>query len=202
VGAAYGFDRLDKFRMSRLDNPVGTGVCTFKSFGPDVDAAINEFDILDVRFLATNDADKGIPCWQINLEWGVNYTVQSVDNLAGFVPPERQNYLELAFRTATATDATVKNAYPLAKEKTVNTVLYDGTAAQAEANRLLNMFKIQHDFIEVDTPLTSEIIATVDVGDTVQVILSRFNYQAGRSMRVIGMQYNPNTRGLTLALWG
>jgi hypothetical protein len=202
VGAWYGFDRFDKFRMQRLDAPTGTGVCTFRPFRLGSDAGVGDFDILSFRFLPTNDPDRGIPTWEIELDWGLNYTVQSKDNLAGSVNLDRQNFLGDQYRTAKAQNTALKTPYPLAMSKKVNTVLIDGTAAQNEANRLLAIYSVQRDFVEIDTPLNSEIIATVDIGRQVYLTAPRFNYTPGRPMVVIGMQYNPGTRGLTLALWG
>jgi hypothetical protein len=205
IGAWYGFDRFDQLRMKRHDVPTGgQGVCTFRMFGPGEggDAALTDFDILDVRFLATNDPDRGVPAWEINVEYSLNYTVQQKDNLGGSVQLPRQTFLGLSVRTATASNEALKTPYPLAKTKTVTTVLLDATEAQNEANRLLAIYSAQRDFIEIDTPLSSELVATVDIGDQVFVVLPRFNYQLGKVFVVIGMQYNPGTRGLTLSLWG
>jgi len=203
VGAWYGFDRFDQLRIRRHEVPIGgQGVCTFRMFGPDTDATIMDFDIVDIRFLPTNDPDRGIPTWEFNVEYGLNYTVQQKDNLAGSVQLDRQTFLGLAVRTATASNEAVKTPYPLAKTKKITTVLLDAAAAQAEANRLLSIYQAQRDFIEIDTPMSSELIATVDIGDQVFVAVPRFNLSAGTPFVIIGMQYNPGTRGLTLMLWG
>jgi hypothetical protein len=206
VGVWYVFDRFDKFRMQRLEPPIGgTGVCTFKMFGTGGtlgDAGIQDFDITDIRFLPTSDPDRGIPSWEIELQWGLNYTVQSRDNLAGSVTADRREFLISQYRTAKSQMSSLKDAYPLAISKKVTTTIIDGTDAQNEADRLLAIYSTQKDFVEIDTPLTSELVGTVDIGMQVVVTLSRFEYQAGKAMRVIGMQYNPGSRGCTLALWG
>lgn len=202
VGAWYGWDRLGKFRMQRLEVPAGFGVCTFRMFGPDVDAGITDYDIIDVRFLPTNDPDRGIPTYEVSLDYSLNYTVQKKDNLGGAVSDVRIEFLETAKRTVKATNSTLKTAYPLAAAKTVTTLLLSQSAAQTEADRLLAMYQTQRDFIEIDTPMVSELVATVDIGREVFLALPRFNYAAGKAMTIIGMQYNPGTRGLTLALWG
>jgi hypothetical protein len=202
IGAWYGFDRFGKFRMQRHELPRGTGVCSFKQFGPGVDATIFDFDISDVRFLPTNDPDRGVPTWQVSLDYSANYTVQQADALGGAVDDIRRNFLALQYRTATATNTAIKTPYPLAMTKKITTALIDPNAASTEANRLLAMYQSQRDFVEIDTPLRSELIATVDIGADVFVVLPRFQYTAGKAMKVIGMQYNPSGRGLTLMLWG
>ena len=204
VGAWYGFDRFDKVRMQRHEVPTGTtGVCQFKMFGPEVDASINDFDILDCRFLPTNDPDRGIPTYEINLDYSKNYTLQGKDDLAiAGITLDRVQFLIEEYRSAKSTNATLRDKWPLATTKKVTTLLLSQTAAQLEADRLLSMYQAQHDFVEIDTPLTSELVATVDIGVQVVLQIPRFNYQNGKAMKVTGMQYSPGTRGVTLMLWG
>jgi hypothetical protein len=74
--------------------------------------------------------------------------------------------------------------------------------AQAEADRLLALFKERRDFIEVDTPLRPEALASLDLGLTVKVVIPRFGYDTGRNMIITGMEYNSIRNILILALWG
>lgn len=178
IGAWYGFDRIGMFRMQRLQVPSGGGICTFKMFGPDVDAGWGDYDIIDVRFLPTNDPDRGVPAYEVKVNYGLNYTVQSKDNVGGAVSEDRKTFLGLQYRSATSTNPTLKNSYPLAMKKELNTLIIDATAAQTEANRLLSVYQGQRDFIEIDTPMVSDLIATVDIGSEVLVVLPRFNYYA------------------------
>lgn len=203
IGAWYGFDRLGKFRMARHEAPISStgGVCTFRMFGPYV-AGIGDFDIVDVRFLPTSDPDRGVPTWQVNLDYGVNYTVQQKDNLGGAVSNERAEFLAKEVRTATASQSSLKTPFPLAMVKNLSTLLLNQADAEVEAQRLLQLYQAGRDFIEIDTRLTSDLVATVDIGKEVFVVLPRFFYGSGKSMKIIGMQYNPSSRGLTLMLWG
>ncbi len=202
IGAWYGFDRFGIFRMQRQEIPIGGGVCTFRRFGPDVSAGIGDFDIIDIRFLPTNDPDRGVPTWQVTYNYSLNYTVQSADDVAGIVGQDRKTFLGLQYRTATSTNTAIKTPYPMAMTKTVTSLLLDPVAAQQEADRLLAIYSVQRDFIEIDTPMNSELVATVDIGVQVFVALPRFNYDAGKPMRITGIQYNPNSGTMTLALWG
>lgn len=202
VGGWYGFDRFGIFRMQRQEIPLGVGVCTFRQFGADVAAGISDFDIVDVRFLPTNDPDRGVPTWEVTLNYGLNYTVQSADDVAGIVQTDRKTFLGLQYRTAKSSNTAIKTPYPMAMTKTVTSLLLDPIAAQAEADRLLAIYSVQRDFIEIDTPMTSELVATVDIGTQVFIVLPRFNYNAGRPMRITGIQYQPNSGTMLLALWG
>lgn len=202
VGAWYGFDRLGVFRMQRLEAPAVSSVATFRKFGLGTDAAIGEFDIQDARFLRTNDEGKGVPAWSVSLTYAKNWTVQSGNGLAGVVTTPRRNFLKDETRSVKASDATVQTAYPIAVELKPDTYLVDQAAAQTEADRLLALFKVRRDYVEVDCDLSAELVATVDLGQTVNVVMPRFGYDAGRHMVVVGLDYNAAKTRLTLVLWG
>jgi len=201
IGAWYGFDRLGQFRMQRFEAP-GTPVATLRRFGLGSDAAQGEFDIIACRFLPTNDPDKGLPTWQVTLTYGKNWTVQSGDAVAGAVSDTRRAWLSAATRSVVSSDDTVKTPSPGALSKTIDTLLRDQTAAQAEADRILALFKVRRDFVEIDTPLTPAAVAAFELGQTVSVVQNRFGYDAGRPMVITGIEPNSAANILTLALWG
>jgi hypothetical protein len=200
VGAWYGFDADGQFRMQRVEAP-GTPVVTLRRFGLDSDAASGDLDIVDCRFLATNDPDKGVPTWQVTLDYAHNWTVQT-DGLAGVVTDAARAFLAVATRSAIATDTSVQIPNPSAVQKTVETLLVNQADAQTEANRVLGLYKVRRDFVEIDTPLTPEALQILDLGKTVSVVIPRFGYDAGRNMVITGMEYNSATNILILALWG
>jgi hypothetical protein len=204
IGAWYGFDRLGFFRLQRLDLPLGPGTVTFRRFGPDAggEAALGEFDLLNIRFLPTNDPDRGVPTDEVKVDYGRNYTVQTGDALTGNVSTERKNFVGLANRTAVATDPTLKDAYPSALKKRVQTVLLNEWDATAEAQRLIGIYSDQRDFIEIDTPMLSDLIPMIDIGSEIKLVYPRYNYDVGRVLRVIGMQYNALNRTMTIGAWG
>ena len=207
VGAWYGFDRFGRFRLQRLDLPVLPYVLTLRLASRDAKMALGEYPIVAYRFMPSNDPERGTPTWRVTLEYARNYTVQPPSVTAGVVSQERRNFLGLATRTEVSESEAVRDVYPLAVEKTVPTLLAEGfdlgqSAAADEATRLLTMFGTRRDFLEIDTILRSDLIALVDIGDVVNIVLPRFDYAAGRIMRIIGMQYNAAAGILTLALWG
>jgi hypothetical protein len=201
VGGWYGFDRIGQFRMQRVESPT-TPVATLRRFGLGTDAGLTDLDMVDCRFLSTNDPDKGVPSWQVSLTYALNYTVMTGNGVAGVVDDAARAYLAAATRTAISTDATVKVANPLAVQKTVATLLVNQADAQAEADRILGLYKVRRDFIEVDTPLTPDALNLLDLGRTVSVIIPRFGYDTGRLMVITGMEYNSVRNILIVALWG
>lgn len=202
VGAWYGFDRFGFFRMQRLEAPGGSPIATFRLFKLDTSAGTSDYDIIDLRFNSGNDPDKGVPTWQISLDYSKNWTLQQGDGIAGAVTAARRSFLAAATRNAVASDATVKDSSPLAMQKKVSTLLISQSDAAAEAARLLAMFKVTRDFIEIDTPMTAELITAIDLNATVAVVMPRFGYDSGKNFRVIGMQYDALKKIITLSLWG
>jgi hypothetical protein len=128
--------------------------------------------------------------------------VQPASAVADSVSFDRKSFLALASRSELRHSTQVQEFWPLAVEKTVSTVLIDQSAAGDEAFRLLSIFGNPRDFVEIDAVLSSDLIALVDIGAVVNIVLPRFGYSAGKSMRVIGMQYNAANGTVTLVCWG
>ena len=138
--AWYGFENMGKFCIRRLELPGTTAITT-----------IDDSKILGMERLATNDTGRGVPVWQVNLNYAKNETVQTSDLAAGVTDARRQ-WLKQQYRTVTAPDATVKTAHLLASELNVNTPMIDATAAQAEADRLQVLFGTRRDYLKIAVP--------------------------------------------------
>jgi hypothetical protein len=201
VGAWYGPDRLSIMRMQRVELP-GAPVLTLRRFGIGTDAATGDLDMTDLRLLPTNDPDRGTPTWKVSVEYARNWTVQTGNGLVGEVTDDRRSYLANDHRTEVASDEAVKTPDPAAVTKTVTTLMANKADAQAEASRLLVLYKTRRDFGEVDTPLTIEAIQALDLGLSVAIAIPRFGYDAGRPLLITGMEYNSARNILTLAIWG
>jgi hypothetical protein len=203
VGAWYGFDRLGRFRVQRLELPVSPYEVTFRIASLSNPLALGEFDIINYRFVPSSDPERGLPSYRVSLEYARNFTVQSASTIAGSVSQARRNFLSKAFQTeVTPDDPTIKQTYPMAVEKKVRTLLIQQADAATEAARLLEIFKEERHFLEIDVILARDLITYIDLGSVVNVVLPRFDYDAGKLMRVIGMQYNVAAGLLTLVLWG
>lgn len=205
IGANGGFDRFDILRMRRLNFPVNEGApVTLRA--PDDEHLMDADDlpIQAIRFLPTNDPDKGLPTYLVTLNYQKNYTVEQGNGLSGtaLADPTRVAFLANETRTVMAKAPWVQTANPLAVQKTVETLLVDATDAQDECSRQLSLYAGRRDFVEIDTPLTVQAISLLDIGDTIVVALSRYGYDEGLPMIVTGMDYNTSSDILTLQCWG
>jgi hypothetical protein len=200
VGAFYTFDRFGKFRMSRLEAPASPSVA-FKAAQLGVDLAVDDIDIVNLRLLPTSDPDHGIPTWQVSLGYAKNWTVQT-SGLNASVTDARRSLVASEFSTVLSSDSAVTTANPKAVQKQVQTLLRDKSAAQAEADRLLAIFKVRRDFGEIDAEMSQILAEAVDLGTVVNVVTPRFGYDTGRPMVVTGMDYDHLARRITPAVWG
>lgn len=188
VGAWWGVDRLGKFRMQRFEAPGGTPV-----------AKLTKTEIIKIDRMAGGDAD--IPVWQVNLSYKP-FAVSQTSDLAGSVTDARRAELAQSSRKVTASDSSVKTAHPLAETLDIETTLADATAAQTEATRLLNLYKVRRDTLSVRVALDADLAAAVDLGSVVSVQVPRYGYNAGRLMRVTSIRTDLRGGILDLTLWG
>lgn len=181
VGAWYGFDRLSRLRMGRLDAPDGEPVATY---GQDVQ------ETLEPR-------SGGIPAWSVSVRHARNYTVQN--NVAGAAGVARSTWLVQEYRTAAATDASVKVPWPHAQALVFDTGLTQSGDASAEARRRLTLYGVRRMTLDVDIPVTE--LDTVDLGDVVALVTPRYGL-TGRRFRVVGINSGFASGRAALVLWG
>ncbi|HEV7415141.1 MAG TPA: hypothetical protein VGN98_03230, partial [Tianweitania sediminis] len=196
IGAAIVPDRTGVFRMFRLDDPSAkTPLMT-----------LSEDEILEpgtrgVERLATGDQGKGVPAWQVTVNYAQNYTVMRKADLDQVnTPAAFKTFAQEEWRKAVAKDEAVKARHLLATELTFNTWLMTEAAAQAEANRRLALHSVGRDRFKV--PVKSRFVEAVDIGSIVALQMNRFGLQAGKSFAVIGIAENFQTGITTLDLWG
>ena len=190
VGAWWGFDRLGKLRMQRLEAPSGT---------PAV--YLQPADIVRIDRVANNDAGRGIPAWKVTLGYKKFSTVQPND-LAGAVSITRRQELAKQYRTVSAEDATIQTRHKLATPLEFDTLLIDAGVAQTEATRRLTLYKAERATITARLALDASLISTLDLGVVVRLTLPRFGMDTGRDFRVIGLQPDYKLRLIDVTLWG
>lgn len=189
VGAYFGFDALGSLRMGLFTAPTGSA-----------SLEIDTSNILFIEHGRTNDTDKGVPVWRVNLTYQKNYTVQDFD-LAGAVTAARKSVLSLPSATKSAEDAAIKTQYTLAATIEKASLLIDATAAQTEATRLLALYKVSRDLYTVTIAL--DLTATLpDLNDIVKITMSRFSLTSGKLFKVIGIESDYSRNRATLTLWG
>lgn len=181
VGAWYGFDRLSRLRMGRVDAPAGSPTAVW---GQDVQET-------------ALPSSAGVPAWSITISYARNYTVES--NVAGVAGVDRAAWLAQEYRTAVATDNSVKVAWPHAQALTFETGLINTADAQAEAQRRLDLYSVRRMTIDVDIPVSE--LETSDLGDVVRLDTPRYGL-AARLLRIIGINSGFTSGKAALVVWG
>jgi hypothetical protein len=189
IGAYFGFDALGALRMGLFAAPTGSATLE-----------IDVNNIISIEHGRTNDTDRGIPAWRVNLSYQKNYNVQTTD-LAGAVTAARKNILSLESLKKSAEDTAIKTQYTLAQTIEKETCLVDATAAQNEATRLLNLYKVNRDLYTVDIAL--DLSDTLpDLNDVVNITMNRFGLNSGKLFKIIGIESDYLKNRATLTLWG
>ncbi len=186
VGAWFGFDRLGVLRMGRLVAPSGSPA-----------AELTEISITGLERVAQD----ALPSWRVVLGWGRNETVQAGD-LAGSVTAARRAWLAEAVRTTAAEDAAVKNRYKLAGELRRDTLLVTQANADAEAARVLALYKVRRDTFKVRARLSAEEVEGIDLGQVVRLTWHRYGLAAGRLFVVTGLRQDFERDAVEVTLWG
>lgn len=189
IGAYFGFDALGALRVGLFAAPTGSAT---------LDIDIN--NILSIEHGRTNDTDKGIPAWRVNLSYQKNYNVQTTD-LAGAVTAARRSVLALPSLTKSAEDAAIKTQFTLAATIEKESLLVDATAAQTESTRLLNLYKVNRDLYTVSIAL--DLTQTLpDLNNVVNITMNRFGLNSGKLFKIIGIESDYSKNRATLTLWG
>jgi len=190
VGAWWGFDQLGRFRVARFDAPSGTAVATLTS---------DEIISIDTEAATING--EAVPAWKITLNHDINYTVQA-GNVAGVVAADRRAWLEKPNRQTVAEDASVKTAHPLAQEIVYDTLLAGAGYAGPEAARRLGLLKTSRLIYNATVRIDADLLAAIDLGSVVSVVLDRFGLLGGKLLRVIDIEGDYQRNQINMRLWG
>ena len=198
VGAFLTAKRNGQFAVYRLDLP-----------GPD-DTPVQTYDEHliferdDLERVPTGDEGRGIPAWKINLNYKRNWTVQGSDQLAGraqsCLGEDRKQFLRTEFQEIVKTDPSVKNKHKRPAELTFNTLLTNRTAAEAEAQRRLDIFSRLRERYQFR--VKADFFDGVDLNDTIQIKFPRFGLDDGKLFKVIGYTYDFEQDVVSLDVWG
>lgn len=188
VGAWWGFDQTNRFRIGRLDAP-GAPVVTLR------DQHIKDGQIDRVP-------PAGQAVWQATVQADRNYAVQDKRSMAGVVGADRGAWLEAESRDQKAADTGVKAWRLLAEDKTYPSVLCSVSQAQAEATRRLTLLSSRRDVVTLTLCDPASYVGVLDIGVTVRVQTNDLGYAAGRDLVVIGLGANYRDDVLDLILWG
>ncbi len=189
---AWWLDDLGLFRVGRLDAPTGMPVKT-----------IHKWELLgDPDLMTSSDEGDGLPVWRVTVTYRPNYTEQDRASLSGIAGVDEALLatLEQPHLTVVAEDAAVQVKHPNAVEITVETQLDDAGAAQAEADRLLALYRVKRLFPAVRVPLTR--LGAAALGTVIALDLNRFGFSGGKLLRVLGLTEERKSNVATLYCWG
>jgi hypothetical protein len=200
VGAWFGFDRLGRLRMRRLEAPSGLAVATLTKLSARA-APGAPGDVLSIERRPTEDPGRGVPADRVRLTYQRNWTAQDSD-LAGVVAAARREFLRQPSRTAIAEDASVRLRYRGAVQRDFDSLIDDPAAAQTECDRRLALHRVGRDRLIVRVAFDVATAASLDLGASVQLILPRFGLEAGKLFTVIGLDYDAAAGVADIDLWG
>lgn len=188
VGAWWGFDALNRFRVGRLDTP-SSPVLTITD-----------------GMIADGELERQPPdaqaVWKVVMQGDRNYAVQDKKSLAGVVPEARAAWFSAATRDQVAEDSAVKTTRLLATEQTFQSLFCGISQLTAEASRRLGMLKVRRDTVNATLPDLVSIMSQIDIGSVVRLQTTDLGYGAGRDFVVIGVGPNLKDNFIDLTLWG
>ncbi|WOF75309.1 hypothetical protein QMT40_002980 [Parvibaculaceae bacterium PLY_AMNH_Bact1] len=154
--------------------PDRMGVWQLIQVAPPTDAPVITFEADDLVVNDTNADPLATPTWRVTVNYARNYSVMTGSDLQGSVEgTEREGFLAQEWRTAIVEDTTIKDRWPGAVERTLNTGLVNEADAQALATRLLDLYGPRTDgsareVVEAQVPMTDATLA-LEVGQTVRL---------------------------------
>lgn len=144
--------------------------------------------------------DGEIPVYRVTLQYARVNTVQADSALAGAVSAERRAYLASEWRSVVAEDLAVKTKHLNAREIVVTTFLISEADAQAEADRLLDLYKAERERYEVSLPLSDAWAG--DVGLTMTLVHPRLGFAGGKPFSILGRVDDYQSERVRFSLWG
>lgn len=174
IGGWGGFRRNGLFEVRRFGAPATTPV-----------AYIDRPAIMSCK---RQPLPTGImpPPFRQRIPYDRNWTGQT--DVAGVVSAERRAYLAGQFRLAEASAQSIKTDYPSAQDpEPRQTYFRDKADAEAEALRLLNLYRVERALYRLELPRQA---LHFNLGDTINITYDRWDLSVGRNMRIVEMNEN------------
>lgn len=187
-GAIVGQDRSGLFRVKRLDAPKASP-----------DWIFTDRDILMDRF-ARLRLPYRVPWRTWDVGYSKNWTIQSEGEIAAGVSATRKTFLESEYRHAYALNATISQAHATSHTAPFRPALFVGSVgAQQEADRLIALYSYDRAMYRfaIKTALFS-----VELGQTIRIILDRYDLQNGRNFVVTEIYDDADTAETDLVVFG
>jgi hypothetical protein len=180
-GAFGGPSRLGEFTVGLIDAAAGMPVAVFD--------AVDTLDLARDALPATVDPI----VWRVRVGWRKNFTVQN--DLAAAAGTANVSFAAQPYRYAVVQDSALQSRHLAARELTIDALYTDEADAQAEAQRLFDLWSNGLRPYRVKTTLRGAIC---DLGQVVQLTHARFGFSAGRPARVLGQSIQTSGVELTV----
>ena len=188
-GAWWGIDALGSLRMRQLAAPSGSAVLT-----------LTQRNVVSLEPIAANDDGKGLPPYRTEVSYGLNHTVQA--EVAGSVSAADAAWAALQWRSASATDATIRTKHPLAPVRQVESLYINEASAQAEAGRQQALHGAGRLWLSLAIRLRPADLAALDIGVELRLEHPRLGLASGRNFIVMGLLPDLARNRAELILWG
>ena len=146
------------------------------------------------------DIDLPEPAWRVVLGYRRNWSPQPADGLAGsLTDAQRQEYAAAERTTAAATSTGTRSLYRAARDLRLSTLLDDASAAEAETQRRLALYRTPR---EIQRREVARPLFQFKLGETHRLVENRFGLDGGKDFVVVGLAEDARRRVTTLTLWG
>lgn len=148
------------------------------------------------------DTDGGVPTHRVVIKHGKRWHVHSDNDLAGRVAADaaKATALKQEYLDTSAEDPAVLAKHLLSRELSIETLIAETSAAEAEAARRLGLYGVQRKVIRVMA--VREEAAAMVLNSTGTVQFRGLGFDAGKPMVVIGREDDFQRERVILTLWG
>lgn len=168
-GWYWGFARDGKFEAALLDEPAVTAALSIAQIETHGELTIKKADL---------------PTWRLRVGYKKNQTRNTKPSIS--VTVAERAFLENEFRLVKTEDTAVKTSHLLARDPDqIESVINSSTDAQTESDRLHDLYSVQRYIYRVKAFVGPY---QLKLGDTVEIIDSRFGLSGGKNVVVIGMK--------------
>ncbi len=197
VGGWIAPTPMGAFQVGRF---IGPGAPTWTLTEPDIlTASVTE----TVAFTPNPDTDGGVPTHRVVIKGRRNWHVHNDSDIAGCIAskkPALATALRQEYVDAKAEDPAVLVKHLLSRELTIETLIADTAAAEAEASRRLGLYGVQRKVIRVMATRDEAQAMRLNTTGTVQ--FRGLGFDAGKPMVVIGREEDFQRERVILTLWG
>lgn len=151
-----------------------------------------------LRFIDCPDTD-GHPVYELTLKWKPIGLVQDKAALNSCVSDADRATWGQEWRQIVKKNTGLFNSNPYAAKMEVETLLANSADAEAEAQRLLDLYEVVRRVVIIGLRFEDDIY---QLNDTITLTLPRLDFEDGKDMVLIGKSYRRTSEKVEYYLWG